>query len=116
MNENILTVITACVAALAGYYLKWHQNDQKFEKETQINERDLLSRIDGLQKQIVDMARENAQLRTEIAGLRDELRYMRSYSARRHKSTYAPFYPSDKRKRQDAIAFNGADYAEGNYD
>lgn len=111
MSQDMLTVATALIAAVAGYVLKWQQNARTYERETQINERDLLSRIDGLQKQILDMANENAQLRAEIEGLRHELRYLRGLGGFEECRT--------KNRRRDSgerLIFHGDDYSEGDYD
>ena len=78
-NSGVALVTALCGGALA----------------TEVNERDLLKRIDNLQQQMIEMAKENASLKLEVKSLRNEIRQLR--------------------KHNDALShhFNGDDYAAG---
>lgn len=79
INENVILAITGLIGAIIGYYFKIRQT----EVSRDIGERDLLMRIDKLQTQVFEMARENAALRAEVEALRDEIHKLTQKTTKR---------------------------------
>lgn len=69
-----LTIIITFISVIVGYIAHIYKTSLRYKYEKQINEIDLLDRIDKLQQKILLMAKENALLREEIASLKQELK------------------------------------------
>lgn len=95
MESNGVALVTALCGGVLGYCLNIYKVKLNHSLATEVNERDLLKRIDNLQQQMIEMAKENASLKLEVKSLRNEIRQLR--------------------KHNDALShhFNGDDYSAG---
>ena len=58
-NSNLLELITVGLSIFLGYatktYITRHKTCIEYEKETQVNERDLLERVDKLSEEVIKL-------------------------------------------------------------
>lgn len=78
LNSELITALTAFGAMLIGYCLRFYTTKNEYQLKTQINEKDLLEHLLELQKQVVILTNQNAQLLAEVESLRTEVSTLRT--------------------------------------
>ena len=77
LSTDVLTALTAFGAMVIGYCLRFYTTRSEFQLKTQINEKDLLEHLLELQKQVVTLTAQNAQLIAEVESLKAEIGTLR---------------------------------------
>lgn len=78
LSTETLTALTALVGIFGGYLFRFYTARNDYQLKTQLSEKDLLTHILDLQRQVVTLSSQNAELLEEISRLRNQVAQLQS--------------------------------------
>lgn len=78
LSAETLTALTALLGIIGGYLFRFYTARNDYQLKTQLSEKDLLTHILDLQKQVVTLSSQNSELLEEISRLRNQVAQLQS--------------------------------------